>query len=113
MEPTTGRKPYCFDHVRRMPYMERVASQVEQRQREADHVARGGHVDLGGLRAREIGWLVLEGPLGFRSLMNLTELKAFVLRRYLRALERAGTIKRHVERTERKRIRTSWSSSSA
>lgn len=113
MAATTGRKPYCFDHVRRMPYLAHVAGEVARREEEAAHVARGGDVDVRGLRAQELEWFLLEGPLGLQPLMRLSELPRRVLCRYLRALERAGTIVRHVERTERKRARTSWASSSA
>lgn len=89
---TTGRKPYCEDHVHRMPYRAQVASEVAEREREAHEVAAGGEVDPDGLRATEIVWLVSEAPLDLRSLTIMTELRRSVLKRYLAALRAAGKV---------------------
>jgi hypothetical protein len=82
-----------------MPYMQKIAGEVEARAKEAELVAKGGDVDLEGVRATEIVWLVSDGPQDLRSLMWLTELETPVLKRYLRALRAAGKVKVWTDRT--------------
>jgi hypothetical protein len=93
---TNDRKPFCLDHIDRMPYARQIASEIEARDREALAVGLGpcDHVDLAGSRAREIvDVLRCHRALSLERLAELVCLDHETFTAYARALERAGLVR--------------------
>jgi hypothetical protein len=94
---TTERKPYCIEHLDRLPYVRELQAQLCSRDAEEEAAAsRKGWraVDPGGSRAREIiDQLAVKGAQTPKRLAITVELQPTSLENYLGALERAGFIK--------------------
>ena len=95
--PTTERKPYCIDHLERLPYVRELQEQLAQR--DAEEVAATAKkgwkaVDIVGSRAREIvDQLSVKGAQTPKRLAITVEMRPSSLEAYLAALERAGLVK--------------------
>jgi hypothetical protein len=95
--PTTERKPYCIDHIDRLPYVKELQAQLAHR--DAEEVAatsrRGWRaVDPTGSRAREIiDQLAVKGAQTPKRLAITVEIQPNSLESYLGALERAGLVR--------------------
>ncbi len=97
--PSHG-KPYCADHLVRLPYVSRLMTRAEQRAREVDRV-RSSHnpqaevVDPSGPMANDlVTQLQVGGPRTADELASDLHVERFVLRVYLDALEGAGRVTR-------------------
>lgn len=94
--PTTERKPYCIEHLDRLPYVQDL--QAELQMREAEELAAAGRkgwraVEIDGSRAREIiDQLAVRGAQTPKRLAITVEIKPSSLENYLAALERAGLV---------------------
>ena len=94
---TTERKPYCIDHLDRLPYVRELQAQLSSR--DAEEVAATSRkgwraVDPTGSRAREIiDQLAVKGAQTPKRLAITVELRPNSLENYLGALERAGLVK--------------------
>ena len=94
---TTERKPYCIDHLDRLPYVRELQAQLSSR--DAEEVAAASRkgwraVDPDGSRAREIiDQLAVKGAQTPKRLAITVELRPGSLENYLGALEKAGYIK--------------------
>ena len=94
---TTERKPYCIDHLDRLPYVRELQAQLSSR--DAEEVAAASRkgwraVDPDGSRAREIiDQLAVKGAQTPKRLAITVELRPNSLENYLSALERAGLVK--------------------
>jgi predicted ArsR family transcriptional regulator len=94
---TTERKPYCIEHLDRLPYVRELQAQLFSRDAEEEAAAtRKGWraVDPAGSRAREIiDQLAVKGAQTPKRLAITVELRPTSLENYLGALERAGFVK--------------------
>jgi hypothetical protein len=94
---TTERKPYCIEHIDRLPYVQEL--QAELAHRDAEEVAAASRrgwraVDTEGSRAREIiDQLAVKGAQTPKRLAITVEIRPGSLENYLGALERAGLVK--------------------
>lgn len=95
--PTTERKPYCIEHIDRLPYVQELQAQLAHR--DAEEVAASSRrgwraVDTDGSRAREIiDQLAVRGAQTPKRLAITVEIRPNSLENYLGALERAGLVK--------------------
>ena len=96
---TTERKPYCIDHIDRLPYVKEL--QAELAHRDAEEMAAASSrrgwkaVELEGSRAREIvDQLAVKGAQTPKRLAITVEIRPNSLENYLSALERAGLVKK-------------------
>ena len=102
---TTGRKPFCVDHVERQPYVQELQGRIQKRSQEWEHVGRRGAraVDPAGLTAVEIVQYVrVHGPCTIKRLAKDLSLERSLLESFVRALTsrrllRATENKRHVQ----------------
>lgn len=94
---TTERKPYCIEHLDRLPYVKELQAALLHRDEEEDAAAsRKGWkaVDTEGSRAREIiDQLAVKGAQTPKRLAITVEIRPTSLENYLGALERAGLVK--------------------
>lgn len=94
---TTERKPYCIDHLDRLPYVQELREALVHRDsEEAAAASRKGWraVDPTGSRAREIiDQLAVKGAQTPKRLAITVEIRPTSLENYLSALERAGLVK--------------------
>jgi DNA-binding transcriptional ArsR family regulator len=82
---TTGRKPFCIDHLEELPYV--AALREELAAREAKRL------NLDGSRAQElIEMIALRGAVTPKRLALVVDLGEAELMRHIRALERAGFV---------------------
>ena len=94
---TTERKPYCIEHIDRLPYVQEL--QAELAHRDAEEVAAASRrgwraVNTDGSRAREIiDQLAVKGAQTPKRLAITVEIRPNSLENYLGALERAGLVK--------------------
>jgi hypothetical protein len=95
--PTTERKPYCIDHLDRLPYVKELQDALGRRDdEEMAAVGRKGWraVNPDGSRAREIiDQLAVKGAQTPKRLAITVEIRPNSLENYLSALERAGLVK--------------------
>jgi hypothetical protein len=104
--PTNQRKPFCSDHVSRLPDHVRLTRELDERARESAQVEMRGWraVDVMGAHAREILWLVEDDAVELAELSRRTELPRGILDEYLVALLHARLVRvvalrdRHVVR---------------
>ena len=95
--PTTERKPYCIEHLDRLPYVKELQEQLARR--DAEETAATGRkgwksVDPVGSRAREIiDQLAVKGAQTPKRLAITVEIRPSSLEGYLGALERAGLVR--------------------
>lgn len=96
---TTGRKPFCLDHVHLMA----VAADVLAREAERDEEARVAvasedgwrKIDLNGSRSKEIlDYLAFSGPQSVKRLAMFVEVSPEAVEAYVRALAEARLVKR-------------------
>jgi hypothetical protein len=101
---TTGRKPFCVEHVERLPYVQELQDRILDRQDEWEQVrSRGARaVDPSGLTALEIHQYVrVHGPCTIKRLAKDLSLSRSLLESYVRVLSsrrllRVTENKRHV-----------------
>lgn len=106
-QPTNERKPFCPVHLYRMAGYSRVLADVDARELEALAILAGGAaaVDVEGLRAQEVLWLLEDGPRTFEELLEVMDVQPLrigmkpadeparqILGALLAALERAGRV---------------------
>ena len=107
---TTGRKPYCLDHIDRLPYVASVESEIARREAEVKvaETRRGWRkLDASGAAAREIVHeLAVKGPQSPGRLAKTVEVVKGALEGYVSALESAGVVKRVETKRSRGRVLT-------
>jgi hypothetical protein len=106
VEPTTGRKPYCIEHLDRLPYVQWLKGELARRDADADAIARHRAIDPEGPLAREIrGQLALHGSMTYGRLSRELLISVTEIGSYVRALERAGVVETSVLRDRQGRVR--------
>jgi hypothetical protein len=94
---TTERKPYCIDHLDRLPYVRELQAALFSRDQEeqAAFNRKGWRaIDTDGSRAREIiDQLAVKGAQTPKRLAITVEIRPGSLESYLGALEKAGLVK--------------------
>ena len=97
-EPTTEYKPYCIEHIDRVPHASAISDYLKDREVEERRAARRNgwkHIDVNGSRAREIvNYLVVHGAQSPKRLAINIEIAPAALEAYLVAMERAKLVKR-------------------
>lgn len=94
--PVTHLKPYCAEHVDRIPYVSRLAREIAARDREARAASRRRwqELDASGSRAREILGQLETRSRTVESLGRDLDVPPPSIASYVRALERAGLARR-------------------
>ncbi len=101
LKPTTHGKPFCADHLGRLPYIASIAARLEAQRSEVDRVRRAEAIDLakvdprGPFAEEVIAHLRDVGPRTTDALAADLHVERFVLRVYVTALEGAGLITCH------------------
>lgn len=93
---TTEHKPFCIDHLERLPYVRDLRGTLHGRESEELEATRAKGwraVDIGGSRAREIlDQLAVKGAQSPRRLAITVEVRPAALESYVQALEAAGLV---------------------
>lgn len=92
---TREGKPYCSEHVDRLPYVQTLMDRIADKEAEEDRVAKRGirAVEISGLTAREI--LLALWVNGERTVARLSRelnLEFETVKVYVRALQRRGLV---------------------
>ncbi|MGE0711951.1 MAG: hypothetical protein AB7N76_03305 [Planctomycetota bacterium] len=102
---TRHRKPYCPDHVERLPYVQEVLAALEGKEREQAEVAILGPraVDPDGITAGEIlNELAIHGPRSVARLAKDLALSRRLAEHYVEALRREGFVSVQARRRRRR-----------
>lgn len=99
----TNGKPFCIEHLDRLPYAASVSAAATQREREVEDAARG-IAPADAAVAQDVHEWLLEHPLAPPGDMaHAIGVSLAVAERFLEALERAGRVER-VELPDRNRL---------
>lgn len=93
---TTERKPYCIDHLDRLPYVRWLRRELAERAAEASAAARPGGswaVREDGSCARDIVAELARGARTVERLARAADLSVRALQGYVAALERMGVVR--------------------
>lgn len=92
---TTGRKPFCVDHVEMLAYVQGLQERIASREAEWLRVGRLGPraVDVAGLTAQEIiHYLHVHGPCTVRRLAKDLAMERSLLDSYVSAFATRGMV---------------------
>jgi hypothetical protein len=93
---TTGRKPFCTDHLGQMPYVQGLQEEILRREDEWDRVLRRGarEVDPTGTTAHElIQYLKVHSERTIRRMAKDLSMDLELLTPYVNALRRLGWVR--------------------
>lgn len=95
-QPASDRKPFCIDHLDKLPQPVAVQVKIRERDDELRRIARRGWkaVDVDGLCAREVVALLTQGAQTMRRLKVMLELGDDVTEALVTALAEAGVVQR-------------------
>jgi hypothetical protein len=98
-EVTSGKKPFCQEHLDRLGHASGLKAAIEAREREHAAVLSAGDagwtkVDLEGSTAKDIlSLLETQGAQSAKELAKLMSVNQFVIRAYVAALKKAGLVR--------------------
>lgn len=94
--PTSDGKPFCIDHIDRLPQSTAVQAKILAREEELRAIRRHGAkaVDIAGECAREAVAVLKAGPLTIKRFVTAIDMPAGVAEALIAALESAGRVRR-------------------
>ena len=93
---TTGRKPYCIEHIEALEYVKRLLEEIKARSAEEEkaRIEDWRAINIQGTRSREIvEALRAKGIVSIKRLALDVDLPVEILDIYLRALRRARCVR--------------------
>jgi len=95
-EATSNGKPYCIDHIDRLPEFGAVQGRIAAREAEISTIQRCGAraVDVSGECAREVLSILKDGAMTLKCFRHSLDMPQRVVDALLRALEKAGRLRK-------------------